>query len=229
MNTKILIVEDREDIAELIQHHLEKAGYKTCFAKNGKDALDLIQTEKLDLIILDLMLPKINGLDVLKQIKQNEKTKEIPVIIESAKSDDEDVILGLKLGAEDYVTKPFSPKVLLARIQKVLERSTNHQPEELSLENGLVKINLSNREVKVSGKLISLTMAEYGILLCLVKSQNKIMTRDQILEEVWQNKAIVVDRVIDVHMNSLRKKLGSAANYLYTIRGVGYMVKTGQE
>lgn len=229
MNTKILIVEDREDIAELIQHHLEKAGYKTYFAKNGKDALDLVQTEKFDLIILDLMLPKINGLDVLKQIKQNEKTKEIPVIIESAKSDDEDVILGLKLGAEDYVTKPFSPKVLLARIQKVLERSTNHQPEELSLENGLVKINLSNREVKVSGKLISLTMAEYGILLCLVKSQNKIMTRDQILEEVWQNKAIVVDRVIDVHMNSLRKKLGSAANYLYTIRGVGYMVKTGQE
>ena len=216
-------------MVELICHHLEKAGYLSSFSANGEEALAKIQTEKFDLILLDLMLPKISGIEILRQIKRNEKTKNIPVIIESAKSEDEDVILGLELGAEDYVTKPFSPKVLLARIQKVLSRHSPTDNDCIKINQGELTINTNNREVKVNGELITLTMAEFGILVSLVNNQNKIMTRDKILEEVWQNKSIVVDRVIDVHMNSLRKKLGSASYNLQTIRGIGYMFKTNRE
>jgi two-component system alkaline phosphatase synthesis response regulator PhoP len=226
MKPKILIIEDRRDMAELIRHHLEKEGYIATSSADGGEALELIQKEKFDLILLDLMLPKVSGIEILKRIKQEESTKKIPVIIESAKSEDEDVILGLELGAEDYVTKPFSPKVLLARIQKVLSRHSSTGNESINFNNGDLTINTNNREVRVKGKLIILTMAEFGILVSLVNNQNKIMTRDKILEEVWQNKSIVVDRVIDVHMNSLRKKLGSASCNLQTIRGVGYMFKT---
>jgi DNA-binding response OmpR family regulator len=229
LKPKILIIEDRGDMVELICHHLEKAGYLSSFSANGEEALVKIHAEKFDLILLDLMLPKISGIEILRQIKQNEKTKNIPVIIESAKSEDEDVILGLELGAEDYVTKPFSPKVLLARIQKVLSRHSLIGNDCITINQGELTINTNNREVKVNGELITLTMAEFGILVSLVNNQNKIMTRDKILEEVWQNKSIVVDRVIDVHMNSLRKKLGSASYNLQTIRGVGYMFKTNWE
>lgn len=229
MKTKILIVEDRMDIAELIRHHLEKEGYVASSCTNGEQALELIQKITFDLIVLDLMLPKISGIEILKRIKQNETTKKIPVIIESAKSEDEDIILGLELGAEDYVTKPFSPKILIARIQKVLQRNYVFSSDEIEYKHGELALNLSNHEVKVHGEAINLTMAEFGILACLLKNQNKIMSRDKILDDVWQNKSIVVDRVIDVHINSLRKKLGLLSNNIHTVRGIGYMFITKNE
>jgi two-component system alkaline phosphatase synthesis response regulator PhoP len=225
MKTKVLVVEDRLDMAELICHHLEKEGYLTIHSFDGEEALRIIQEEKVDFVLLDMMLPKISGIEVLKRIKQDETTKNIPVIIESAKSEDEDVVLGLELGAEDYITKPFSPKVLLARMQKVLQRNSSNKVDELIFNHGELFVNLSSHEVTVQGNVVSLTMAEFGILVSLLKNQSKIMSRDQLLDDVWQNKSIVVDRVIDVHINSLRKKLGSVSDSIHTIRGVGYMFK----
>lgn len=229
MKKKILVVEDRTDIAELIQYHLEKEGYICIIANNGEQALSLLQQENVDLIILDLMLPKISGIEVLRMIKNKEAFKRIPVLIESAKSEDEDVILGLEIGAEDYITKPFSTKVLMARIRRVLQRYERKEQEIINFREGELMINPDNREVHVLGKEIMLTSVEYGILLCLYNNQNRIMTREKILEEVWQNKTLVIDRVIDVHINSLRKKLGSIARFIHTIRGIGYLFKTTVE
>ena len=226
MKYSVLVVEDRKDLAELLQHHLEKAGYNPHFAFNGEEALNMVSKEKYDLILLDLMLPKLSGIEILKRLKLNEKTKDIPIIIESAKSDDEDVILGLELGAEDYVTKPFSSKVLLARIQKIMQRQKSHLGRTITSYNGKVRIDLDSHEVWIENKPINLTLAEYGIFISLVQNHDKIMSRDKLLDEVWQNKSIVVDRVIDVHMNSLRKKLGSLSTCIQTIRGVGYMYKS---
>jgi two-component system alkaline phosphatase synthesis response regulator PhoP len=226
---RILIVEDRMDLAELIKHHLEKSGFLPSFAPDGKEALRLLQSEKFDLILLDLMLPKISGIEILKWIKANDKIKSTPVIIESAKNDDEDVILGLELGADDYITKPFSPKVLIARIKKVLERQTKHLSGIITVNQGEILVNLENHDVSVIGQKVQLTIAEFGILVCLLQNQNRIMSRETILKEVWQNKSIVVDRVIDVHITSLRKKLGPVSRYLHTVRGVGYIFTTGPE
>jgi len=222
MNKKILLVEDRSDIAELIGFHLEKAGYEVIYAYDGEQALQVLSIQNIDLILLDLMLPKMSGLDVLKSIKLDSLLKGIPVIIESAKGDDADIIQGLELGAEDYVTKPFSPKVLLARIKKIFQRNESPDQIQFSFVSSSFSLDAASREVKVEGKLIELTAIEFDLLTCLVMNKGKVMSREKILNNVWNDEVLVIDRVVDVHINSLRKKLRSASKAIETVRGIGY-------
>lgn len=225
----ILIVEDREDIAELIQINLEKAGFKTILASNGEKAIKVLEDQPIDLIVLDLMLPRISGIDLLKKIKSEERWGAIPIIIESARSDESDVVQGLELGADDYVTKPFSQKVLLARIQKIFERNDPKYTSLIKINDGELIVNRESQEVLLNGNAIALTYYEFKLLELFILNESKVLTREQILHGIWSEQAIVVDRVIDVHIASLRKKLKEAARFIQTIRGVGYRFSSKKE
>lgn len=225
----ILIVEDREDIAELIQINLEKAGFKTILASNGEKAIKVLEDQPIDLIVLDLMLPRISGIDLLKKIKSEERWGAIPIIIESARSDESDVVQGLELGADDYVTKPFSQKVLLARIQKIFERNDPKYTGLIKINDGELIVNRESQEVLLNGNAIALTYYEFKLLELFILNESKVLTREQILHGIWSEQAIVVDRVIDVHIASLRKKLKEAARFIQTIRGVGYRFSSKKE
>ena len=222
----ILVVEDREDIAELIQINLEKDGFSTILASNGERALEILGRQKVDLILLDLTLPRISGIEVLKTIKSHQKWGSTPVIIESARSDETDIVEGLELGADDYVTKPFSQKVLLARIHKILDRLSFKEKALININRGELMINRDSMEVTANGAPLSLTSIEYKLLELLLVNEDKVLNRDFILEAIWKDDAIVVDRVIDVHITLLRKKLGESARFIHTIRGVGYRFST---
>ncbi|MDD4664202.1 MAG: response regulator transcription factor [Caldisericia bacterium] len=174
----ILIVEDREDIAELIQVHLEKDGFATLLASNGEKVSEILGKHKVDLILLDLMLPRISGMEVLKTIKSHLKWGSIPVIIESARSDETDIVEGLELGADDYVTKPFSQKVLLARIHKILDRLSLKEKALININQGELMINRESMEVVANGTLLSLTSIEYKLLEFLASNENKVLNRD---------------------------------------------------
>jgi len=223
MNKKILLIEDKSDIAELIIYHLEKEGYLVSWAENGEEALIILENMPFDLLILDLMLPRISGMEILSRLKSNFKYRSIPVIIESAKTEDADVIKGLEMGAEDYITKPFRPKVLLARIKKVFDRIDRSKNEVLTFGRGEISIDPSNREVSIHGSLINLTTIEFNILELLARNSNRVLTRDQIIDQIWTDKNQVTTRVIDVHVNYLRKKLNSSSRFVKSIRGVGYI------
>jgi len=171
------------------------------------------------------MLPNVNGIDLLKYIKRNEKTKSIPVIIETAKGDESDVILGLELGADDYVTKPFSPKVLIARIKRLIERTDEKSINAKLLNAGPITLDLNKHEVTLKGKPIELTLVEFKLLNFLISNKGKVLGRDEILANVWLDEVYVIDRVVDVHINSLRKKLGEESYLIETVRGVGYTFK----
>ncbi len=225
----ILIVEDREDIAELIQINLEKAGFKTILASNGEKAIKILEDQPIDLIVLDLMLPRISGIDLLKKIKSETRWNAIPIIIESARSDESDVVQGLELGADDYVTKPFSQKVLLARIQKIFERKELKIDNRILIQQGKLTINRENQEVCLHGKPVHLTAIEFRLLELFVLNQDKVLSRKMIMEAVWKNETYVIDRAIDVHINSLRKKLNDEAMLIQTVRGRGYRFSTNQE
>lgn len=225
MNKKILIIEDNRDIAELIIYHLEKEGYLVSWTENGEEALIILENMPFDLLILDLMLPRISGLEILSRLKSNFKYRAIPVIVESAKTEDADIIKSLEMGAEDYVTKPFRPKVLLARIKKVFERIDRSKNEILSFGHGEIIIDPSKREVSVHGSLINLTTIEFKILELLARNSNRVLTRDQMIDQIWNDKCQVTTRVIDVHVNYLRKKLNTTARFIRSIRGVGYIFR----
>lgn len=225
----ILIVEDREDIADLIQINLEKAGFKTVLASNGEKAIKSLDDQPIDLIVLDLMLPRISGIDLLKRIKSEEKWTAIPIIIESARSDESDVVQGLELGADDYVTKPFSQKVLLARIQKIFERKEPKVGNQILIQQGNLTINREKQEVCLHNKPIHLTAIEFRLLELFVMNQDKVLSRKMIMEAVWKNETYVIDRAVDVHINSLRKKLNNEALLIQTVRGTGYRFSTNQE
>lgn len=225
MKKNILLIEDDKDISELISYNLKKENFNSITAYDGEEALNLIKDNIIDLIILDLMLPNVNGIDLLKYIKRNEKTKSIPVIIETAKSDESDVILGLELGADDYVTKPFSPKVLIARIKRLIERTDEKSINAKLLNAGPITLDLNKHEVTLKGKPIELTLVEFKLLNFLISNKGKVLGRDEILANVWLDEVYVIDRVVDVHINSLRKKLGEESYLIETVRGVGYTFK----
>jgi len=223
MSKNILIVEDKGDIAELMIYHLEKEGFLVSWGENGEEALVILENMPFDLIVLDLMLPRINGLEILSRLKRNSKYKAIPVIIESAKTEDADVVKGLEMGAEDYITKPFSPKVLVARIKKVFERIDKYNHEFLNFGEGELTIDPDNHDVKIKGKSISLTNTEFKLLEMLARNNNKVLTRDQLIICIWNQKDLLTDRVVDVHINFLRKKLNTHSHFIKSIRGVGYI------
>ena len=222
---KILIIEDEQDIIELLQYNLEREGYQVTAEASCEAALERLSKEQPELILLDLMLPGIDGLETCRLIKQDSKTKNIPIIMLTAKSEESDILVGLQLGADDYVTKPFSPKVLLARIKTVLRRGTVKLNADETRDFGLLKINIPKHKITYSSQPIELTTIEFNILEFLSRHPGRVFTRDQIMDRVWKEGKFIVDRAVDVHIRGLRKKLGEAAQWIETIRGVGYRFK----
>ncbi len=222
---KILLIEDEEDIAALIKLQAEIAGYKLHVEVDGLNGLRAIEREKPDLVILDIMLPGQSGLDVCRKIKTNPDLKDTHVIMISAKSEEIDVVLGLELGADDYVTKPFSPKVLFSRVRAVLRRGKEPEKAVKVIEFGQFTLEADRYQLRKKDKYIPLTLSEFGILRRLLLNRGKVLTRNQLLDDVQNSDAFIVDRNIDVHVASLRKKLGPNFDWIETVRGVGYRFK----
>jgi two-component system phosphate regulon response regulator PhoB len=221
-NKNILIVDDEEDVLELICFNLEKEGYKTESVSSGEEALSKARAKTPDVVILDLMLPGIDGFEVCRKLKSDSKTRNIPIIMVTAKGEETDIVTGLELGADDYVTKPFSPKVLTARVRRILHRNIERSLEKSSLKIDDLVIDPSRRRVTVKGKVIDLTFTEFNILYTLAKRQGLVFTRYQIVDSLHGEDYLVTDRAVDVQIVGLRKKLGSCSKYIETVRGVGY-------
>jgi two-component system phosphate regulon response regulator PhoB len=219
----ILVVDDEEDILELVRYNLAKEGYRVEGATSGEEALRRATTELPNLLVLDLMLPGVGGLDVCRTLKANPKTQHIPIVMLTAKGEEADVVTGLELGADDYITKPFSPRILVARVRAVLRRKTRQTPEETTtIQIHDLVINPGRHEVLLQGKPIELTFTEFRILQVLARRPGWVFTRFQIVESVRGEGYPVTDRSVDVHVVGLRKKLGAAGKYIQTVRGVGY-------
>jgi len=219
----VLVVDDEEDILELLRYNLTKEGFEVECALTGEEALDAARTKRPDLVILDLMLPGIDGLEVCRRLKRDPKTEPIPIVMLTAKGEETDVVTGLELGADDYVTKPFSPRVLTARVRAVLRRQSKAPPDESStLAVRDITINPGRHEVLVKGKSVELTLTEFRVLHFLARRPGWVFTRYQIVEAARGTDAVVTDRSVDVHIVSLRRKLGAPADRIETVRGVGY-------
>ncbi len=219
---RILLIEDEEDIAALIKLQAELSGYKLHVEVDGINGFRAIEREKPDLVILDIMLPGENGLDVCRKIKNSTELKNIPVIILSAKGEELDIILGLELGADDYVQKPFSPKVLFSRIKAILRRGKEPERVNKAVKFNDFHLDIERYILKRADKVIPLTLSEFGILRRLVSNRGKVLTRNQLLDDINNDDSLIVDRNIDVHIASLRKKLGPTFDWIETVRGVGY-------
>lgn len=222
---KIALIEDEEDIAALIQLQADISGYKLVVATDGLNGYELVEREAPQAILLDIMLPGQSGLDVCRRIKSNPSLKHIPIIMISAKSEETDVVLGLELGADDYVTKPFSPRILFSRIKAVLRRNMEPKEEQHLITFGEFSLDIDKYLVKKKDKSLALTLSEFGILRRLATNQGKVLTRNQLLDDLQSDDTFVVDRNIDVHIAALRKKLGPHFEYIETVRGVGYRFK----
>ena len=222
----ILVVEDEEDLRDIVIYNLERDGYKTVGVESGEEGLERAIALRPDLVILDLMLPGMNGMDVCRQLKQADDTKAIPIIMASAKGEEADIVSGLELGADDYVTKPFSPRILLARVRSVLRRSQESSKQDASsLQIDGLKINTKKFQLSIDGATVDLTKSEFGILHFLASHRGWVFTRYQIVDAIRGEKYVVTERAIDVQIAGLRKKLGSHADLIETVRGVGYRFK----
>ena len=228
---KILVVDDEDHIVELIKFNLESSGYEVILAFNGEDAIEKVLEEKPDLIILDLMLPKIDGVEVCKIVKQNEATSNISIIMLTAKSDESDKIVGLETGADDYMTKPFSVKELMARVNAVLRRNSHYKLEksaENAIKIGDIVIDDEKHEVMKANKKVELTLKEFELLRILAVNKGKVLSRNKLLDEVWGYEYFGDTRTVDVHIRHIRKKIEDDDNvfkYIETIRGIGYKMK----
>ena len=221
---KILIVEDEKDIVKMLEYNLKKEGYGTLSARNGEDCLKAAGKGQQDLILLDLMLPGIDGLEVCKILKQDPKTASIPIIMLTAKSQESDKVVGLELGADDYITKPFSPKELIARIRAVLRRMKEKDKLPEILKIGDIAIDFSRIAVTVKDKSVELTAKEFELLKALIKAKGRVLSRDHLLDTIWgfDQASEIQTRTVDVHIRTLRKKLKIAAKYIGTVKNYGY-------
>jgi two-component system phosphate regulon response regulator PhoB/two-component system alkaline phosphatase synthesis response regulator PhoP len=219
----IFMVEDEPDIIELVSVNLEKEGFKVKGFLKAADFFQYIKRKLPDLFLLDIMLPDQSGLDICKQLQKESKTSSIPVIMLTAKGEELDKIIGLEIGADDYMTKPFSPRELVARIKAVLRRTqTKKEVKEIINLNNKILIDLKKHVVTVKNKEVTLTTTEFNILKALAEHKGWVLSRDQLLDILWGDEKIVVDRTIDVHIRHLRTKLGEMSTYIKNIRGVGY-------
>ena len=224
MNELIAVVDDEKSILELTSIHLKKSGFQVATFTNANDYLDFIKTTTPDVTILDLMLPDMDGMDMCKFLRRDNKYDNMSIIILSGRIDESDTILGLELGADDYVKKPFSPKELAVRVKTVLRRKAPAHAQEdnkINIDNKVV-INIDKYEVYVDDKLISLTPTEYRILKMLAEKNGNVLKREEILYNLWGNEKIVVDHTVDVHIKHLREKLEPYADLVKNVRGVGY-------
>ena len=227
---KILVIEDESDILEVITYNLEREGHKVISCRNGEQGLSRIRTDNPDLVILDLMLPGMDGVEVCRQVKNDPVTRAIPVIMVTAKAEESDIVLGLGIGADDYITKPFSPKELVARVKVVLRRGPLREQSGGGerVVRGELTIDLGRHEATISGVLLTLTPTEMRLLHFLASHPGRVFPRSHLLSRVIGEDAIVTDRNIDVHVRALRQKLGDAADVIETVRGVGYRFADGR-
>ena len=221
MSYHILAIEDEEDLLELLEYNITAAGYQFTGASTGEMGLEILRNNPPDLVLLDWMLPGISGIDLLKRLRSHPKTKDLPVLMLTAKTEEEDIVKGLEQGADDYLSKPFSVKVLLARVQGLLRRSTGVEEEEKIALSG-VEIFPQKKSVIVDGSQINLTPTEYNILIYLVKKPGWVFSRDQIMSYAHGADHFVTDRSVDVQIVALRKKMGAKGKHIKTVRGTGY-------
>lgn len=226
----ILVVDDEKDLVDLISYNLTRNGYAAISVSNGSDVLEVAAREMPDLIVLDLMLPGIDGTEVARRLKADGRTAGIPIVMLTAKGEETDVVVGLTLGADDYVTKPFSMKVLLARLRAVLRRGeTAGAADATVLKAGPLSIDSSKHEVTVNDEPIRLTLTEFKLLTALVAARGRVLTRNQLMDRALGTGVFVTDRAIDVHVTAIRKKLGAANWLVHTVRGVGYRLRDSPE
>ena len=218
----ILVVDDEEDILELVRYNLDREGYAVACATTGEKALKTAASEKVDLIILDLMLPGIDGLEVAKRLKRNDATKEIPIVMLTAKGEEADVVSGLELGADDYVTKPFNPRELVARVRAVLRRYQKSVRPDQAVVVGQLRVDPASREARLGETLVELRPKEFDLLLALVEHQGLVMSRDQLLDLVWGYDFPGGTRTVDAHISHLRSRLEGSGVEIETHRGIGY-------
>lgn len=220
----ILVVDDEKDIVKLLEYNLQKEGYAALIARTGEEGLELARQKKPDLVILDLMLPGMDGLEVCKILKNDKATKNIPILMLTAKGSEIDQVVGLEIGANDYVPKPFSVKVLLARLKNIFRTiEKKDEPAEASvLKAGDLVLDAERMVCTVKGKAVNLTKLEFSILNFLMRHPGKVFSRDKLLSGSWGGEAFVIDRTVDVHIRSIRAKLGPCRDYIETVRGTGY-------
>jgi DNA-binding response OmpR family regulator len=220
---RIVLVEDERDMADLVATRLRREGYKVDVAHDGFEGLSLIRSEPPDLVLLDIMLPGMPGTEIAAKLRDNPRTMSVPIIMLTAKSEESDIVVGLKFGADDYVTKPFSMSVLVARIDALLRRTASGQPSNKSvLKAGPLLIDQQRYLVELEGEPLSLTLTEFRLLSALAAANGRVLTRNQLMDQAIGLDVVVTDRNIDVHITTLRRKLGKARNYIQTVRGVGY-------
>ena len=228
---KVIVIEDEADILEVIEYNLAREGYRVLSARDGEEGLRLVKREMPDLVLLDLMLPGLDGIEVCRKLKEDPITRSIPIIMVTAKGEESDIVLGLGIGADDYVTKPFSPKELMGRSKAVLRRGP--LKEDRGTKERIVRdkvvIDAGRHEVRVDKKPVTLTATEFRLLHFLACHPGRVFTRDQLLNRAIGDGVIVIDRNIDVHIRAVRKKLGSYQNLIETIRGVGYRFRDDKE
>jgi len=222
MKPKVLVVDDEPDIIELVKFNLQHAGFEVVAAESGDEALQKVRSASPDLVILDVMLPEVDGLEVCKLLRRDAATARLPIIMLTAKAGEVDRILGLEIGADDYLTKPFSPRELVLRVKKLLQRSQEETTARDRYEAGILAVDISKHAVTVRGRAVELTATEFKLLALLMQRRGRVQSRDQLLQEVWGYESMVDTRTVDTHMRRLREKLGDAAMYLETVRNVGY-------
>lgn len=222
MKPKILVVDDEPDALEVLGFKLREAGYTPVFAADGAKALAAVRAETPELIVLDLMLPAIDGLEVCKILRRDPETATIPILMLTAKAAEMDRVIGLEIGADDYVTKPYSPRELVLRIKKLLARTKAADDPSSTLRIGPIEIDVPRHHVTIAGGAVTLTATEFRLLEILARRRGRVQTRDRLLQDVWGYDNPIDSRTVDTHMRRLREKLGEAARFLETIRGVGY-------
>ena len=227
MSNKVLVIEDEPDIRKTLEYNLSREGYIVESCGSIEEANTFLENPSYSIIILDLMLPDGSGLDLCRQIKSNSTIQEIPILILTAKDDEVDKVVGFELGADDYVTKPFSVRELILRVKAILKRNTktsnlSNQTHEINRNFGSLKMNVESHEVSINDEEIILTALEFKLLRQLVERRGRVQTRDQLLEDVWGYSSNITTRTVDTHIKRLREKLGSMGKYVQTIRGVGY-------
>jgi two-component system phosphate regulon response regulator PhoB len=220
----VLLVEDERDIADLVRYHVEKAGMRFLHASDGGAALRLARAELPDVTLLDLMLPGLDGLEVCRQLRRDAATRRLPIIMLTARGEEVERVVGLELGADDYVVKPFSPRELLARIRAVLRRADGDEPKPTGRVAGELHVDEARHAVTVGGRPVELTAKEFGLLAALMRADGRVLGREQLLETVWgyANAAEIESRTVDVHVRRLRAKLGTEARRIVTVKAVGY-------
>jgi len=221
----ILIVEDDKHISKLIKYNLEKSGYFCITSVSGEEALEILDKERIDLIILDIMLPEMDGFEVCRRIKEESKFKNIPIVMLTAKGEEVDRIVGFELGADDYIVKPFSPRELVLRIKAILRRGKTEDTRKDILKAGILTVDISKHKVTVNKNEVKLTPKEFKLLVLLMERQGRVQTREGLLSEIWDINDDVFTRTIDTHIKRLREKLGKAGKFIETVPGFGYKFK----